>query len=143
VVEIASCSVDDVRPGEIVLALREGRFFLHRVFARLDGDGFLLRGDSMPGPDPEFRGAALIGRLAGSSCSLSPWSWILGRIFCYCGPARRLALKLRARLPQSLKPRDAIALADDRPGLAPARGPGRPRHTISSQAISELPRARA
>ena len=41
VVEIASCSEDDVRAGEIVLALRDGRFFLHRLIARSAADGFL------------------------------------------------------------------------------------------------------
>src|SRR5258708_40141805 len=67
VVEIASCSLEDVRPGEIVLARREGRLFLHRLVGRFNGpgtpNGFLLRGDSMPGPDPQFPTEALLGRL--------------------------------------------------------------------------------
>src|SRR5271157_6211990 len=59
VVEIASCSLEDVRPGEIVLARREGRLFLHRLVRRClvapgTPNGFLLRGDSMPGSDPQF-----------------------------------------------------------------------------------------
>jgi len=64
VVEIASCSLADVRPGEIVLARREGRLFLHRFVAPCTPDGFLLRGDSMPNPDPLFPSEALLGRLA-------------------------------------------------------------------------------
>ena len=44
-VEIRSCSVAEVLPGEIVLAFREGRFFLHRFVGRLQANGFLLRGD--------------------------------------------------------------------------------------------------
>jgi len=63
VVEIASCSLEDARPGEIVLAFRDGRLFLHRFLARGEFGGFLLRGDSMPGPDPEFPSEALLGRL--------------------------------------------------------------------------------
>ena len=63
VVEIASCSLDDVRPGEIVLARRDGRLFLHRLAAPCTPNGFLLRGDSMPGPDPRFPPEALLGRL--------------------------------------------------------------------------------
>src|SRR5271154_5023370 len=43
VVEIASCSADGLRPGEIVLALRDGRFFLHRFVGRSSADGFFLR----------------------------------------------------------------------------------------------------
>ena len=46
VVEIASCSPEDVRPGEIVLALRDGRLFLHRFVGRFNDpckpNGFLL-----------------------------------------------------------------------------------------------------
>lgn len=107
-VEIRSCSVDDVLPGEIVLAVREDRFFLHRFVGRLQTNGFLLRGDSMPRPDPKFPNDALLGRLV--SCArqcqrdnegpvrpvlpLRPWSWAIGQFICFFGPARRLALKL-------------------------------------------------
>jgi hypothetical protein len=63
VVEIASCPLDDVRPGEIVLALRDGRLFLHRFVARCTPNGFRLCGDSMPRPDPQFAADALLGRL--------------------------------------------------------------------------------
>lgn len=108
-VEIRSCSVDEVLPGEIVLALREGRFFLHRFVGRSQANGFLLRGDSMPRPDPRFSNQALLGRLV--SCgeqgqrenqnypvlAQRPWSRALGQLFCFCGPARRLALKLHSR----------------------------------------------
>jgi len=106
VVEIASCSVDDVRPGEIVLALWQGKFYLHRFVARCQAGGFLLRGDSMPKADPLFPDHALLGRLAGRvgrqptvatpPLPLHPWSWALGQFICYVGPARRLALKLHA-----------------------------------------------
>ncbi len=119
VVEIARCSVDDVRRGEIVLALRNHRFFLHRFLARSKANGFLLRGDSMPAPDPEFPKEALLGRLvsrAGQNQNrtqrqahsqaqartrpflpLRPWSRAIGQLLCYCGPARRLVLKLHGR----------------------------------------------
>jgi hypothetical protein len=114
VVEIASCSVDDVRPGEIVLALRVGQFFLHRFVTRQPG-GFLLRGDSMPGSDPQFPNETLLGRLVSRAeqgqwqgqsedrdrarplLPLRPWSWAIGQLLCYWGPVRRFALKLHAR----------------------------------------------
>ena len=120
VVEIASCSIEEARPGDIVLALRGGRFFLHRFLARCEPSGFLLQGDSMPSPDPRFPDEALLGRLAGREdrCArqayrgqygvrrqfapfrpvlpLHPWFWAIGRLLCYCEPARRLALKLHA-----------------------------------------------
>jgi hypothetical protein len=115
VVEIASCSLKDVRPGEIVLALRDGRFFLHRLVARCTPNGFLLRGDSMSGSDPQFPPEALLGRLvrsaderrAVSAAALRPgfgvrwfgvkWSRALGMLLCHFGLARRLALKLHSR----------------------------------------------
>jgi hypothetical protein len=122
VVEIESCSVEDVRPGEIVLALRDDRLVLHRLLAPCTPNGFLLRGDSVPAPDPQFPPEALLGRLVrhadeGRPVSARPrfsatwfgvtcfdlkwlgakWSRAVGVLFCYCSVARRLALKLRSR----------------------------------------------
>jgi|ERR1700674_2451976 hypothetical protein len=128
VVEIASCSLEEVRPGEIVLAQRDGRLFLHRLVGRFNTpctpNGFLLRGDSMPGPDPHFPTEALLGRLVqkvdesaneGRAASASvgrpgfglnwfgvrgfgaKWSRALGMLLCYCVMARRVALKLHNR----------------------------------------------
>jgi hypothetical protein len=103
VVEIASCSIEDVRPGEIVLARRDGRLFLHRLVSTCKPDGFLLRGDSMPGSDPHFPVEALLGRLVskaderrGVSGFRVQWSRALGTVLCHCGVARRLALKLHS-----------------------------------------------
>jgi signal peptidase I len=114
VVEIASCSPEDVRPGEIVLALRDGRLFLHRFVGRFNDpckpSGFLLRGDSMPGPDPRFPPGAMLGRLVRrvgkergvAAATQRRWfavkcSRALGALFCHCGLARRLALRLHPR----------------------------------------------
>ena len=113
VVEIARSALKDVQPGEIVLAFRDGRFFLHRLLARTEAGGFLLRGDSMPRRDPEFPSEALVGRLVGragrgqdqakarSVRSPRLWSWTMGRLLCHCGPARRLALKIHSRRKQT------------------------------------------
>ena len=110
VVEIESCSLEDARPGEIVLALREDRLVLHRLVAPCTADGFVLRGDCVPGPDPQYPPEALLGRLvrsagegrAVSALALRPglgvmWSRALGMLLCHCGVARRLALKLHSR----------------------------------------------
>ena len=121
-VEIRSCSVDEVLPGEIVLAFREGRFFLHRFVGRSQANGFLLRGDSMPRPDPRFSDQALLGRLA--SCGnqrknqglpvlpLRLWSWALGQLFCFFGPARRLALRLHFRRKRNAREVQSVGGAD-------------------------------
>ena len=103
VAEIAACSISDVRRGEIVLAFREGRFFLHRFIAPREHDGFLTRGDSMPGPDPVFPADALLGKLMhvvreGQTVSVParPWSRVVGMFFCYCSSARRAALRFHS-----------------------------------------------
>jgi hypothetical protein len=103
-VEIESCTVQDVRPGEIVLALRRDGLVLHRLIAPCTMNGFLLRGDSMPGSDPQYPPAALLGRLVRRTpvrrtdqrrvLALATLSRALGMLFCHCGAARRLALKL-------------------------------------------------
>jgi hypothetical protein len=103
--------------------LRDGRLFLHRFVGRFVGrfndpckpSGFLLRGDSMPGPDPQFPTEALLGRLVQKIDEGRPvcpgalrrvfrarwlgvkWSRALGTLLCHCGVARRLALKLHSR----------------------------------------------
>jgi len=103
-VEIASCSLEDLRPGEIVLARRDGRLFLHRLVSTRKPDVFLLCGDSMPGSDPQSPAEALLGRLvskAGETRGVSrfsvKWSRALGMVLCHCGVARRLVLKLHSR----------------------------------------------
>ena len=102
-VEIAGSQLEDIHPGEIVLALREDRLFLHRFLGHRGTDGFLLRGDSMAAPDPIFASTAFQGRLvqivrAGRTVPLPvrlrPWSRALGLLLCYWGMARRLALKV-------------------------------------------------
>ena len=107
VVEIESCSLDNVRPGDIVLAQRDERLVLHRLVACRRPTGFLLRGDCVPSPDPLLPPEALLGRLVsrGGDGQETPagalrqwlgarWARALGVLFCYCGIARRLALKI-------------------------------------------------
>ncbi|MGB6386449.1 MAG: S24/S26 family peptidase [Terriglobales bacterium] len=110
-VEIANCSPEELRTGEILLAMREGRFFLHRLVAPCTSNGFLLRGDSMPGPDPLFPPEALVGRLVGNRAVRSArgttcfgvawlsmaWFRALGMLFCHFSLARRVALRLHLR----------------------------------------------
>ncbi len=106
--DIQSCTLEDVEPGDIVLALRDGRFFLHRLLVR-QSNGFLLRGDSMPGSDPAFSPDALIGKLVCCQgqghvrqLGASSWSRAIGYILCHWGIARRVALKFhRIRQQQS------------------------------------------
>ena len=100
VVEIDACQAADVGRGEIVLAWRDGRFFLHRFLAERSS-GFLTCGDSMPAADPEFAPDALLGKLrrverTGRQVELRcrPWTRLLGILLCYSGTARRIALRV-------------------------------------------------
>ncbi len=129
VVEIASCSLEDVRPGDIVLARREGRLFLHRLLGPFNDpctpNGFLLRGDSMPGPDPQFPAEALLGRLLRKDDESTDeewfsakgfgvkWSRALGILLCHCSVARRLALKLHSRRKASARDLRSLKPAAD------------------------------
>lgn len=101
VVEIESCAPEDVHHGEIVLALRDGRLFLHRLVSPCTPIGFQLRGDSMPGPDPWFSPEALLGRLVNTEGNRKLSAGVLyraaGMVFCHFGAARSLALKLHRR----------------------------------------------
>jgi len=100
IAEIEACSLRDAAPGDIVLALRDSRFFLHRLVASCDG-GFLARGDSMPVADPRYSANALLGKLARihragkviETLGLDPWSRVVGKICCYSGLARQIVLR--------------------------------------------------
>ncbi|MGO8986980.1 MAG: S24/S26 family peptidase [Terriglobales bacterium] len=102
VVEIESCPVDEIRPGEIVLALRDDRLVLHRLVGTCAPGGFLLRGDCVRSADPEYPTEALLGRLVPNArrrraFTASLWFRAVGALLCHWSLARRLALKLHNR----------------------------------------------
>ena len=139
-VEIESCSPEDARPGEIVLAMRDDQLFLHRLLSPCTLEGFRLRGDSLPHPDPEFPREAFLGRLlrraesgngvAAPGLRPSPGAGLcraIGLVFCHCAPARRAALKLH-----SLRRAWAREIGDVRAGAehsSPSLIPAEPRAT--------------
>lgn len=104
IVQIESASLDGVARGDIVLAYRDGRFYLHRLLST-SGSGFISRGDSMPVPDPAYSADHLVGKLTAverrgkvvKTTHFGFWSRLLGWLFCKCGPTRRFALRLRRR----------------------------------------------
>lgn len=128
VVEVAACSLDQVRAGEILLAERDGQFFMHRLIDASPAGGFILLGDSMPRPDPPFPSVALLGRLVHRAddgrrlkdAALHPGfgaklSRAVGVLLCHFRLARRIALNLRSRRNSSAK---EIADAQPRPALS-------------------------
>jgi hypothetical protein len=93
-----------------VLAQRDDRLVMHRLLAHCEQNSFLLRGDSVPCPDPPFPSEALLGRLlrrADEGRGLTPsalrpgfgakWSRAVGMVLCHWGLARRVALKVHGR----------------------------------------------
>ena len=99
---------EDVERGEIVLYMRRGRFFIHRIVSTnpTDQDAFLVtRGDSMPKNDLPVRRSEFLGKVteirrAGSivlpARKLSLSSRILGYLFCHWSLFRRIGLRLWA-----------------------------------------------
>src|SRR3981081_2264023 len=96
VIEIESCPLEDVQPGEIVLAQRDNRLVIHRLVARCTQNHFLLRGDSVASPDPPLPSDALLGRLVRrveegrglTASALRPgfaakWSRAVGMLLCH------------------------------------------------------------
>jgi signal peptidase I len=94
--------------GEIVLYMRRGRFFIHRVVSKNPGDqeAFLVtRGDSMPKNDLPVRRSEFLGKVteirrAGAMLlparKLSLFSRILAFMFCHWSLFRRAGLRLWA-----------------------------------------------
>jgi len=57
-------SIDDVRRGQIVLCLRDGRFYAHRIIRKWNADNRLLvttRGDALTDEDAAFDQSQLLG----------------------------------------------------------------------------------
>ena len=106
VLTIQAQSFDQVRPSEIVLFSREGRFFIHRVVRKLKmgPEGKLItRGDALPSVDASVSGMDFLGRVVSvrrgeqevpvPACSRSR-RWI-GLALTYSVRLRSLALRLR------------------------------------------------
>jgi signal peptidase len=107
---IQSYQPEQVEPGEIVLYMRDGRFFIHRVASKsFDGMGTILitRGDCLAENDPPLSSGELLGRIceiqrAGSvfvpARKLLLSHRIVAYMLCHWSLLRRLTLRLREDL---------------------------------------------
>jgi hypothetical protein len=105
---IHSVAHDEVVAGDIVLILRDNRFFVHRLVEKRRGEdclSWITRGDAMPGNDPPAAAFELLGRVAGirrGNRSLVPSrrvSWFhsaLAWMLCRWGRFRSLTLRVHA-----------------------------------------------
>lgn len=114
IVEVEACGVSEAGRGDIVLAAGCGRLYVHRFLGHCPDGGFVLRGDSMARPDPVFTPDAFLAKLVSAASPrrksgflARKWSRALGLVLCYCGLARRLALRWhhRRNAPEALESR--------------------------------------
>lgn len=108
VITTQSAAPHEVRPGDIVLVLRDSRFFVHRLVARRliqDRLLWIMRGDAMPHDDPPIAASALLGRVASirranrsfvPSRRVSLFHFALAWMLCRCDRFRNLMLKVHA-----------------------------------------------
>ena len=105
---IQSAAHDEVVPGDIVLVMRDDRFFVHRlVETRRDAEclSWITRGDGMPNNDPPVAASELLGRVTGvsrgnrsfvPSREVSSLNSGLGWALCHWDRLRNLALRIHA-----------------------------------------------
>jgi signal peptidase len=65
---IEGAPYEQIAPGDIVLARRDNRFFIHRLIERRQDRGGVLwitRGDAVPQNDPPALASQLLGRVTG------------------------------------------------------------------------------
>jgi len=106
VLNVRSLRAEEAEPGEIVLYMRHGRFFVHRVVSRnlsRDDGSLVTRGDCMPADDPPIGSNELLGRITGVQRSgslfvparrLSPFRRLLAFLLCHWSLFRCIGLRL-------------------------------------------------
>ena len=107
VLTLKSISEDDITVGDVVLFVRAGRFFVHRV-VRKEGSGWITRGDAVPQNDPPVEQTELLATVTSIQRDghvITPRrpnfaERLLARLLCHSDFCRNLLLRLgRAQLP--------------------------------------------
>ena len=105
---IQSVAYDEVVPGDIVLVLRDNRFFIHRLVERRRGQdciSWITRGDAMPQSDPSVYASQMLGRVAGirrahrsfvPSPRVSQPHSVLAWVLCRWDGLRNLMMRIHA-----------------------------------------------
>jgi magnesium-transporting ATPase (P-type) len=108
VLTIESAAHGEIVPGDIVLVMRDNRFFVHRLVETQQVHGgtlWITRGDAMPHDDPPATESQLLGRVAGIRCGnrslipsrqVSPLHFGLAWMLCRWDRFRNLALNTHA-----------------------------------------------
>jgi hypothetical protein len=98
---------DQVKQGDVVLFLRQGRFFVHRVLSktRLEDEFLVTRGDCMPQADRPVRPGELLGKVTkiqrdswfpAPTLKLGPFRRIFAQMLCHCNLLRLIAMRVDA-----------------------------------------------
>jgi hypothetical protein len=105
IVTIQNRMGNDIGQGAIVLASRNGRFFIHRIvrkFESPEGSRWISRGDSMTEEDPVWSDCEMLGRVTKierrgrsllAETQLSFFSQVVGRLLCNSNLLRNLVLR--------------------------------------------------
>jgi len=108
ILTVQSVRPEQVEPGEIVLYMRQDRFFIHRIVStdlRRDKAFLVARGDCMFEDDPAVDRSELLGKIvevrrAGSTFTpmrrFSPFHRLLAWLFCHWSLFRRVGLRFGA-----------------------------------------------
>ena len=115
-VEVGEYPLQQLRRGDIVLAIRDGRLFLHRFVRHWADGGFVLRGDSMTKADRPYLPDAFLGRMVRDE-GRSPMLAALWRLCCravglviaHVGIARRIAMRLHGWWTRGAEKEDTLA----------------------------------
>ena len=106
VLTVRSVRPEQLEPGEIVLYMRQDRFFIHRIVSKnltQDEGRLVTRGDSMSENDPPIERSELLGKIievrrSGSvflpTREVSTFRRILAWLFCHWSLFRRVWLRL-------------------------------------------------
>jgi hypothetical protein len=108
ILTIQSAACEELIAGDIVLILRDNRFFAHRLVERRGVPNclsWITRGDAMPHNDPPAGGPELLGRVTGirrgnrsfvPSRRLSLFDSVLAWILCRWNRFRNFTLHIHA-----------------------------------------------
>ena len=104
---IGSVAVEQALPGDLILYMREQRFFVHRLVEKRQGDRILItRGDCLPAADPPVLAKEVLGKVVhvqrdavgfAPSLRLAGVRLLIARLLCYFNPLQQLALRFHAR----------------------------------------------
>jgi signal peptidase I len=119
VLSVQSVRPEQVEAGEIVLYMRHGRFWIHRIVSKgLAGEKAVLvtRGDSVSENDPPVGRSELLGKIteverSGSvflpARTLSNFQRFLAWLFCHWSLFRRIGLRLATHDRKSVRELEA------------------------------------